>query len=97
MTQREYPADRWLAKGRWAYVWRAAGFFTAIMTAFWLIAVGFAHLGWNNPAWDWMLPSRYPITVAAFLERVAKNAVSGLLFGWFMSYQFGPRGSKPAV
>jgi hypothetical protein len=90
VTQREYPADRWLAKGRW-YVWRTAGFWTAIMTAFWMIGVGLVHLGWAHPAWNWMLPNRYPITVTTFLERIGINAVSGLLFGWFMSYQLRSR------
>jgi hypothetical protein len=98
MTPREYPADRWLAKGRWAYVWRAAGFFTVIMTAFWMIAVGLVHLGWDNPAWNWMLPHPYALTVATLLELLGKHALMGLLFGWIMSYQIRPRGgSKPAV
>ncbi len=97
MTPREYPADRWLAKGRWSFVWRIAGLFAVFMTAAWLIAAGFAHFGWDDPKWNWMLPNPHPITVTNFLVRVGLNAVSGLLFGWFMSYQMRPRGSKPAV
>ena len=90
--------QRWFAKGRWAYVWRVATLWIVLMTVFWLIAVGFAHLGWDNPTWNWMLPDPYRITVTTFLERVGINTLSGLLFGWFMSYQIRPRrGSKPAV
>lgn len=97
MKLREYP-EKWLAKSRWAFVWRVAGFFTVIITAFWLITVGFAHLGWDNPTWNWMLPDPYRITVTTLLERVGINALAGLLFGWFMSYQRRPQGgSKPAV
>jgi len=87
MIRPEYRGDRWLAKGRWAYVWRAAGFFTVLMMAFWLIGAGFVHLGSDHPAWNWLLPNWYPITVRTFLERMAVSAVSGLLFGWFMSYE----------
>ena len=91
MTPREYRGERWLAMGRWAYVWRAGGFFTVLMVAFWLIGAGFVHLGWTHPAWNWLLPHPYPITVKTFLERIGLSAVSGLLFGWFMSSELRSR------
>ncbi|HEY8851100.1 MAG TPA: hypothetical protein VIM36_02895 [Gemmatimonadaceae bacterium] len=97
MTQREYPADRWMAKGRWAYVWRTAGLWTAIMTVFWMIGVGVAQLGWYNPAWRSMLPLPHP-TAATILARVGVNVVAGLLFAWVMSRELQQRGgSKPAA
>jgi hypothetical protein len=97
MTQREYPADRWMAKGRWAYVWRTAGLWTAIMTVFWIIGVGVAQLGWYNPAWNWMLPLPHP-TAATLLQRVGLNVLTGLLFAWVMSRELQSRaGFKPAA
>jgi hypothetical protein len=90
--------ERWFAKGRWAYVWRVATYWIVLMTAFWLTRAGLANLGWGNPAGNWLLPPPHPITVAALLERVGLNAVTGLVFGWIMSYQMRPRGgSRPAV
>jgi hypothetical protein len=93
---REYPADRWLAKSPWAYVWRIGAFFAAWMTAFWLIAAGFAHFGWDDPKWNWMLPNPHTITLTTFLVRVGLDAASGLLFGLVM-YYLRPWASKPAV
>ena len=96
MSRREYPADRWLAKGRWAYVWRIGACFAALMTAFWLIAAGVHHFGVDDPSWSWLLPNEHSITVTTFMVRVALNAVSGLLFGLVM-YYLRPPASKAAV
>jgi hypothetical protein len=98
MSQREYPADRWLIKGRWAFVWRTAALFAAIMTTFWVIGLGFVHVGWHNPAWNWVVPDPHPITVTILLQHLGKFAVMGFLYGWFMSYQIRPPNrAKPAV
>lgn len=95
MSLRESAAAKvqsWFAKGRWAYVWRAAVFWIVLMTLFWLVRAGLANLGWGNPEGNWILPPPRPITVRALLERTGINAVTGLLVGWFMSYQMRPRG-----
>jgi hypothetical protein len=98
MSQREYPADRWLIKGRWAFVWRTAALFAAIMTTFWVIGLGVANVGWDNPAWNWMLPDPRPMTMSTLLEHLVKHSLMGLLSGWIMSYQIGSLSeSKPVV
>jgi hypothetical protein len=98
MSQREYPAERWLIKGRWAFVWRTAALFAAIMTTFWVIGLGLVHAGWHNPAWNWALPDPGQVTMKTLLEHLVKHSLMGLLFGWIMSYQIRPlSGSKPAV
>jgi hypothetical protein len=98
MSQREYPAEGWLIKGRWAFVWRTAALFAAIMTTFWVIGLGLVHVGWHNPAWSWALPDPGPVTASTLLERLVKHSLMGLLFGWIMSYQMrSASGSKPAV
>jgi hypothetical protein len=98
MSQPEYPAARWLLKGRWAFVWRTAALFAAIMTTFWVIGLGLVHVGWDNPAWRWALPDPGPVTVSTLLELLVKCSLTGLLFGWIMSYQTRSlSGSKPAV
>jgi len=98
MSQREYPADRWMLKGRWAFVWRTGALFAAIMTTFWVIGLGLVHFGWSYPAWSWALPDPAPVTVSTLLARLVKYSLMGLLFGWIMSYQMRSlSGSKPAV
>ena len=98
MSQREYPADRWLIKGRWAFVWRTAALFAAIMTTFWVIGLALVHVGWDNPAWNWTLPDPGPMTMSTLLEHLVKHSLMGLLFGSIMSFQIRSlSGSKPAV
>jgi hypothetical protein len=98
MSQREYPADRWMLKGRWTFVWRTGALFAAIMTTFWVVGLGLVHFGWSYPAWSWALPRPAPVTVSTLLARMVKYSLMGFLFGWIMSYQMRSlSGSKPAA
>jgi hypothetical protein len=98
MSRRESLADKWLIKGRWAFVWRTAALFAVIMTTFWVIGLGLVHVGWHNPAWNWALPDPGPVTMGTLLGHLVKHSLMGLLFGWIMSYQVRALGaSKPTI
>jgi hypothetical protein len=88
MNVRDYP-NEWLTRSRWAFVWRMAILWTLFMTGFGLAGVGLAYMQNDPAAWSWM--PMYPITLAAMITQVAKNAVSGFLFGWVISYMKRPR------
>ena len=81
-----------LKKSRWAFVWRMAGLYSLLMTAFGLFGVWFAYMRGDPAAWSWM--HMYPFTTIAAIRLVVLNTISGLLFGWFISYQQRPRSTS---